>query len=132
MSKLNIKKNNPIDGGDVNLVYDPASEELHYHGYVRFKIGPIKKKINFNEAEKVARDLLRSSSLFEGKTIEIKDLKITVIGIHAEFATVSFDSDNFDGVIELDISKEYFDILSIKATGKFQGMKLKMEAFAEG
>jgi len=128
MSKLIIKKNNPIDGGEVNLVYDPSSEELHYHGWGRVKIGPFKKKMNFNDSEKVARELMRSDSLFSGKEIQIKDVKITVISVHDKFATVSFDSDNFDGVIELDLSAEYFDIMTIKATGKFQGMKLKIEA----
>jgi hypothetical protein len=129
MSKLIIKKNNPIDGGEANLVYDPNSEQLHYHGWVKLKIGPFKKKFPFNGNETVTKDLMRSDSLFEGKEIQVKDVKITVVSIHYNFATVSFDSDDFDGVAELDTTGEYLDVITVKAEGKFQGIKLRVEAY---
>ena len=129
MSRLIIKKNNPIDGGEANLVYDPNSEQLHYHGWVRVKIGPFKKKFPFNGNEQVAKEMMRSDSLFVGKEIQVKDVKITVVSVHDKFATVSFDSDDFDGVAELDITGEYLDVITVKAEGKFQGMKLRVEAY---
>jgi hypothetical protein len=129
MSRLVIKKNNPIDSGEANLVYDPNSEQLHYHGWVKLKIGPFKKKFPFNGNEKVAKELMRSDSLEAGKVIDIEGVKITVMAIHEGSATVSFDSEDFDGFAELDTKGEYLDVMSVKAEGKFQGIKLKVEAY---
>jgi hypothetical protein len=125
---LQVKKNGIIKGGDLELSYNPDDESLSYWGHVKIGLGPIVKKISFNETYKISRDKMRSDSLFVGKKIEDEGVVLTVLTVHDTYAVVNFDSADVDGILTVSTAFEYLTVTQIKAEGKVKGYQIKIEA----
>lgn len=129
MSHLVIKKNLPIKSGDIYFVLEADKNCVHLHGNARFQVGPFTKKFNFNQHEDMPKEYMLSSFYELGKEFEVKGTKIKVESVLPTHVVVSFDAEDFDGVAEVDITKELIDVITVNATGKYQGMKLRVDAY---
>jgi hypothetical protein len=125
---LRVKKNGLIKGGEINLVYDADNENFAWYGYVKVGVGPIIKKVTFNDDYSIPRDMMRSDSLFVGKRVERSGVILECVSVHDKYAMLTFDSEDVDGVLTVSREKMYLEVTAINASGKYQGQNLKLEA----
>lgn len=125
---LRVKKNGLIKGGEINLVYDPDNENFAWFGYVKVGVGPIIKKITFNDDYSIPRDMMRSDTLYVGKKVERNGVVVECVSAHEKYAMLTFDSEDVDGILAVNREKMYLEVTVINASGKYQGQNLKLDA----
>jgi hypothetical protein len=126
---LKVRKNGVIKGGDIYLDYNPENELLHYSGHIKVGFGPVNKKFEVNDFYHIQKDLMRSDSIFSGKKISEEGVILTVLTVHDDYAVISFDSDDIDGILTVSRKDEYISATSLNAEGKYRGYNIKVDAY---
>jgi hypothetical protein len=127
---LKIRKDGAVKGGDIHFDYDPVSEKIHYFGFVKVGFGPLVKKFSFDDHYPAPKELMASATKYAGQKIVAGDCIIDVVSVYPEqgWGTAHFKADDFEGIANIDISKEYIDIIMINGKVEFQGLDLKVNA----
>jgi hypothetical protein len=127
---LKVRKDGAVKGGDIYFDYDPTSEKIHYFGHVKVGLGPLVKKFSFNDYYSVSKDMMASASKYAGQKIDAGDCVIEVVSVYPDkgWGTAHFKAEDFEGIANIDISKEFIDIIMINGKVEFQGLDLKVSA----
>jgi uncharacterized Zn finger protein len=72
---------------------------------------------------------MRSDSIFSGKKISEENVILTVLTVHDDYAVISFDSDDIDGILTVSRKDEYISATSLNAEGKYRGYNIKVDAY---
>jgi len=130
MSTLKIRKDGSVKSGTINFDFNPDSELIRYNGHVKVGMGPLTKKFDFDDDYKVSKEQMRCDNKFPGQEIIAGECRIKVISLYPDkgWGTAEFNADDFEGVANIDISKEYIDIIMINGKVDFMGLTLKVNA----
>ena len=126
---LKVRKNGVIKGGDIYLEYNPDNELLHYFGHVKVGFGPVTKKFQTDDFYRIEKESMRSDSIHVGKKISEDGVILTIVTVHDDYAVISFDSDDIDGILTVSRKDEYISAIALNAEGKYRGYNIKVDAY---